>query len=111
MSEAVEYRLARNKQLITGVYGLLCFVAASVIVHIGPLTVGNAIVLTILLASGYALFAMTRALGKDGYCRSFYEGLLGDFSDPPLGEWEDELEDRGAFATIESDSEKVIADD
>lgn len=103
MSEAVEYRVKSNKVD-------LCAVASLVINAIGmvqltlifavhpyyqivPLGMG----VFFILGSLY-LMAYGKAMNDDGRCRDFFEWKNGEeFSDPPLGEWAESLEERDAF--------------
>jgi len=97
--------------MMIGVAGLLCVCTAFVVSSRTGADLVELIGGVTTLAGGYALFAVARALEKDGYCRSFFERFVGEFGDPPLGVWEDELEERAAFENSVSGSEKVIADD
>lgn len=102
MSEAVEYRVKRNRLAQLGIIalmvhlaGMLCLVIATVVPPeraFIPFGMG----LLYLVLSTYNLI-IVKAIKEDGRCRAFMERRGREYPDPPLDEWEGSLEERDAF--------------
>lgn len=113
MSEAVEYRLKRNRIAalekfgeIEYLLGLACVGVSAALVGVGypdpdpalrggVWLLGSAGVASLIRCVTHAYHV--RSACNDGYCRRFAEWSGVDIADPPLDEWEDELEEAGAF--------------
>jgi hypothetical protein len=102
VSEAVEYRVKRNRQhLLYGFALVFMALGASVAVlslpHASIATPGVMLGIGLVL-SGHWLALRGAAMGTEGFARGFMDAVYSSPSpDPPLDEWEAELEERGAF--------------
>lgn len=93
MSEAVEYRLASLKTGIGAVTVLLSLIATILF-----LTHEWLLFATAQYVGTIALFVVLLGRQKDGWCRRLAEAIPQfDYGDPPLEEWEADLEERGVL--------------
>lgn len=102
MSEAVEYRVKRNRlaqlgiiALMVNLVGMLCLVIGAVVPPESafiPFGMG-----LLYLALSTYIMIIVKAIEEDGRCRAFMEWRGREYPDPPLDEWEDSLEERDAF--------------
>lgn len=103
MSEAVKFRLkVLNNNLllatsaITMVISYFAFAFSAIFTYGITLWVTQFVSWAILIWGVWGL-VMYKANDDRGRCRIVMEFLGGDYDDPPLSEWEDSLEARGAF--------------
>jgi len=111
VSEALEYRIKRNRQATIVVAGLGLFTFAAVMAGVGLLSDDASVT---ILWGGFGLFGivaaylpliLARGMEVDGYCRVFVEAVFTSYSDPPLDEWEEHLEQQDAFSNTVRDSQ------
>lgn len=103
MSEAVECTSQRTQ-------ACCLYLCSTIFLGIGTATAGLSVVVgggmewygyfigVGLGVFGVEMLTLHHAWMYDGYCRSFWGWIKNDeYSNPPLGPWKDDLEDRGVF--------------
>lgn len=91
MSEVVEYRLADLKSFIGMSVALIVLLFALTLIVLEWYLFGAALY---LMAGLLAVVVQGRQ--TDGYARAFWEAIPGrEYSQRPIKEWEQELEERG----------------
>lgn len=93
--EAIEYRIKRTRQILFWAVGVLMMSMAFVSYFNSPSWLGIGIC-TFVYLLGLLVVGNSSAQATDGLLRNAY-GRWVNYSDPPLDEWEDYLEERGAF--------------
>lgn len=104
MSEALEYRVKKNRIISMIVPSYVAFLLGYVLTY----TMGEYYYSVMFFAALVFLGACWWASMRSGRIRRFFETCFGEFSDPPLNEWREELKARGAFARQQR--EQAIAD-
>lgn len=101
MSELIEYRVKRLERTVTLT---LVFILEAVVISttlileaISSLSVEGLAWMVILFGAALVFWGGAYAMSTDGYARRLYERVFGEMRYPPLDEWEDQLEEDGAF--------------
>lgn len=103
MSEAVEYRVCRCQQVLKASAGTVVaaigVIAGMIVSMMSPADKqATALLIVVLLFAAAALLLWeAHAMGTDGWARRLYELKSGERDDPPLDEWAESLDERGAF--------------
>jgi len=112
--EAIEYRHKSLKTTLGYGIGIVLETIAiavwgigMVLFELGSVPLGNAMMLCVaaLWILGIATLTVSRGNQIQGLSRKFWSFVGLSFTDPPLREWEEQLENNNAFAA------KVIDDD
>lgn len=102
MTEAIEYRLVQNQLYLKRILLLVATVAAYIFLGASVLIGGWLGV--VYLCAGFGMFIVAlilvlqiRAQQRCGFSRRLLTRLYGEFGDPPLDKWSQELEANNAF--------------
>lgn len=109
MSEAVEYRLKRNRQFVLAAIALMLFVAGAMVAvfaYLSPVDPSRKLAAVAatgwLYLGGSLVWIHAQGMAKDGLCRRFMNWIPGSgYADPPLESWEEEIESRNGFSTVD----------
>lgn len=101
MSEAVEYRVKEAKLVAILLFGLtislIGFAMGAVTIEVTGVESATTYVAMVGVVWGVMFMSVALAGARRGYCRAFWKWRGHEYDYPPLDEWEEHLEEEGAF--------------